>query len=726
MASSTPQFTQAVMLDRQGRLAEAAAAYRQVLLGEPRNGDALRLLGVALARMGQTQEAVVMLAGAAQIQPNNFALHSNLGNALSALGRYAEAIACYDRALALKPGVASSYRGRGLAQMRLNQLDAALSSLEEAVRLAPQDADAHSDVGVVLERLNRKLDAVRSLQRATELSTEHAEAHHNLGLIQATLGHYEAALASLDRALALKPNRPAIHGDRGDVLLSLGRPIDALVSYDRAIANQPADAATWHNRGVALVRLERCGEAVASFDQALVLAPELFNAHFHRGVALLQLDRHAEALAGFDRALALNPTSAEALNNRGVALMRLMRPDEALQSFAHALACKPDHAEACPTAGNTLKGLQRYGEALDYFDRAHSIQPDEAMTIWSKALIKLTLGEFRDGWPLYESRFRIANFIPLQRRFEVPRWSGTESLEGKTLLVHTEQGLGDTLQFCRYILLLEARGARVVFEVQPVLRRFLSSLNMRGALLAHGDSLPRVDFVCPLLSLPLAFRTQLDDIPGGVPYVSADGAAAEACRQRLGALPGLKVGLNWQGNSATEQQPWLRGRSFALREAAALARLPGVNLVSLQRGEGIDQLARVEFNAQIAQFFNPHDLGPDAVDETAALITALDLVITSDTFVAHLAGALGAPVWLVLPFEADWRWLSAREDSPWYPTMRLFRQRRPGDWPELFDRVAHELRALQYARSHAQDRPALPTDAIVGEPDAHGGAPLTG
>lgn len=316
------------------------------------------------------------------------------------------------------------------------------------------------------------------------------------------------------------------------------------------------------------------------------------------------------------------------------------------------------------------------------------------MATWSKALTKLTLGEFREGWPLYESRLRLPHLLPLQRRFGAPRWSGTESVEHKIVLVHAEQGLGDTVQFCRYVKMLEARGARVVFEVQPVLKTLLGSLKFQGSLHSHGEALPAFDLVCPLLSLPLAFRTEMDRIPGGAPYLSVNEAAARAWKERLSRMPGLKVGLNWQGNAATEKQPWLRGRSFALREAAGLAHLPEVSLISLQKGEGSEQRESVAFKSRIAQFTDPGDRGPEEFADTAALVTALDLVITSDTAIAHVAGALGVPVWVILQFESDWRWMNAREDSPWYPTMRLFRQRSAGDWTEVFKRVADELRAL--------------------------------
>ena len=693
------ELSQAIMLDRQGRFAEAAAVYRKVLATEPGNGEVLSRLGIVLARMGHTGDAVGALAAAVRSQPRNPAMQANLGNALSTLGRHADAVMCYERALALKPDLAAAHHGLGLALLRIGRFEDAASSLGHAAELAPNDSGAHADLGVALERIDRKHDAIRCFRRAVELNPNHADAHHNLGLVRAVLGESAAALVSLDRALALQPTRPAIQGDRGNVLLALGRPAEALACYDFAISREPREAGLHHNRGMALMALARYEEAVTSFEAASVLAPRLFDAHFHRGVALLQLDRLAECLSSFDLALGLRPHSAEIYNNRGVVLARLSRPEEALECFSQAVLRNPDHAESYTNAGNTLKGLRRYREALQHFDRALSIRPDEPMTIWSKALLKLALGEFRDGWPLYEARFRLAHLIPLQRHLDIPRWSGGESIEGATLLVYAEQGIGDTLLFCRFIPLLEARGAKVLFEVQPVLKRLLGSLAMRGTLIGRGESIGRPDRICPLLSLPLALGTEIGAVPGGAPYLNAESAAVQRWNSQLSVLAGLRVGLNWQGNSQTETQPWLRGRSFALREAAPLARVPGVSLVSLQKGEGSDQRDHVDFKAKLAQLTDPLDMGADEFADTAALVKSLDLIITSDTAMAHLAGALGAPVWVVLQFEADWRWFIERDDSPWYPTMRLFRQRRPGDWAEVFERVAQALRTQVLARA---------------------------
>jgi tetratricopeptide (TPR) repeat protein len=354
---------------------------------------------------------------------------------------------------------------------------------------------------------------------------------------------------------------------------------------------------------------------------------------------------------------------------------------------------RPDYADAYLNTGNTHKGLGRFPEALHHIDRALSLKPDEPAAIWSKAVLKLAQGEFRDGWPLYEARFRLEPASRMPRSFSAPRWSGLEPLQGKTLFVHSEQGLGDTLQFCRYIALLAAKGARVIFEVQPQLKKLLGSLDTQATLIARGEPLPPFDFHSPLLSLPLAFHTDMDSIPGGVPYLKVDPAAASFWRERLAALPGFKVGLNWHGNPDAEKLAALQARSFPLAAAAALVRVPGVSLVSLQKGPGAEQRGQVEFGAAIAQLTDPNRLGPDEIaDETAAILMGLDLVITADTALAHLAGALGVPVWVVLQAVPDWRWLSERADSPWYPTMRLFRQRTAGDWPEVLDRAAAELR----------------------------------
>jgi tetratricopeptide (TPR) repeat protein len=692
MRNTNPALAQAYQLDQQGRLAEAVESYRRLLASEPSNSDALHLMGVAMARMGRSREALEAIASAASLQPDNPSIHANLGNALSELGRHDEAVACFDRALALTPDFAAALHARGLAQMRLGQLDAALISLNGAFRLSPANGRIHSDLGVALERLGRNEEALRHLERAATLNPDSVEAHHNRALLQAAQGRLQEALTSLDRALALQPRHAALHANRGNVLGDLGRTEEAIASFDQALELQPRNVPALRNRGRLLLR-QKPARALASFDAALALEPQDFAANFYRGVALTLLERDEEALTSFERALTLDPSSVEVLNNRGVTLIRLDRSEEALESFRRALASEPENMQALTNGANTLTTLRRFDEALQWFNRALALKPDDPELGWGKGRLLLSLGQFKQGWPLYEHRLQLAQLRPLQRHLDLPRWTGAEPIAGKTLLVHAEQGLGDTLQFCRYVPLIEARGAKVIFEVQPALQKLLRTLAMQGEILAFDEPLPRFDLCTPLLSLPLLLGTELQSIPAAVPYLHSDKTRAAAWRARLGELPGFKVGIAWQGNVETEKQGGFVGRSFELAAAAPLARLAGVTLVSLQKGPGSEQRAAIDFSGQVLELTDPWDVGPEEILDTAALMTALDLIVTSDTVTAHLAGALGLTVWVVLAASADWRWLTDRDDSPWYPTMRLFRQTDARVWPEVFERVARELAA---------------------------------
>jgi tetratricopeptide (TPR) repeat protein len=691
MTSSNQTLARAYALDQQGRLAEAVEAYRQFLTTEPRNGDALQLLGTALARMGRPAQAVEALSAAAAIKTNNPFLQVNLANALNAVGRHSDALTCYGGAVALKPDFAAAHRGRGMTLLHLGQTEDAVRALSNAIRLEPHNPAFYNDLGVALERAEQKTEALAQFERAIQLDARFVEAHHNRGLLEATLGRYQQALESLDRALALQPNIAALHANRGNVLADLGRSEEAIASFDEALALEPRDELTLRKRGQLLLKLQRPSAALASFDKAVALAPQDSEAHFLRGVCLALMEDYAQALLSFDRSLALAPNSPEVLNNRGVALGQLGRHEEALESFAKATAVAPGYIEAHTNSANTLTTLQRQAEAVQSFDRALAIKPQDSSLQWGKARALLSLGDFRNGWPLYESRLQLEHLRPLQRHTDLQRWQGWESIEGRTLLVYAEQGLGDTVQFFRYVPLLEARGAKVIFETQPALQTLLQTAPTRARILPFGAPLPPFDLATPLLSLPGLLGTELDSIPGGVPYITAEPARTASWKERLAALPGRKLGLTWQGHIETEKHGGYIGRSFGLAAAAPLAAIPGVTLISLQKGEASGQRSQVAFGSKVLELTDPGEMGAAELLDTAALLSALDLVVTTDTFTAHLAGALGIPVWVVLSYSPDWRWLTEREDSPWYPTMRLFRQRTAGDWSEVFDRVARSL-----------------------------------
>ena len=691
MRQASPALAQAYALDRQGRLVDAIAAYRKLLEAQPRNSDALHLLGVALARTGQQSEAVRSITAAAELQPDNPSIQANLGNVLNELGRHVEAARHLARALELKPDFVAAAHANGRTLALLGRLDEALGALTAAARLAPGNSNIHSDLGVVLQRLGRAPQALRELTTATDINPAHVEALQNRAQVEIVLGRLPDALQSLDRALTVQPRLAALHATRGNVLSDLERTTEAVASFDQALALQPGDGVTAHNRARALISLQRLDEAVAGFDAAIKLQPQDADSHFYRGLTLSKLGRHAQSLASFDRALEITPGTAEIINNRAIVLAELDRPEEAAAQFAAALEVNPTHQQALENAANTARVLQRYPEASALFDRALALQPDEPQLRLSKGLLLLTLGDFANGLPLHEARLEVAQLRPRTQGGQAPPMPDIDSLRGTNVLVHAEQGLGDTLHFCRYVPMLESRGVKVTFAVQPPLALLLRSLSASAQILPYDHKLPSLDNRIALLSLPLLFGTRLQDIPAPVPYLHAQAADRERWREKLRAIAGLKVGIGWQGNLETEKQGGFRGRSFALAELAPLAKVPNVSLISLQKGAGARQRAGVDFSDRVLELADPGYMGPEEMLDTAALVQELDLVVTSDTVTAHLAGALGVPVWVALSTSPDWRWLTEREDSPWYPDMRLFRQSSRGRWSGVFERIAHEI-----------------------------------
>jgi tetratricopeptide (TPR) repeat protein len=723
---------------RAGRLREAVASYEALLQHAPNDADILQLLGLALAQLGSCADAVVFLSRSLSLKPDRPTVLLNLAQALHTLGREEEALQACNRALGLDSALAGGYRARGAIYTALGRREEALANAGQAVRLALQDAGAHADLGVALEAVGREREALECFERAVALDPKLAPAHHNRAMLMARRGEHERALQSFDRALALQPRHASLIANRGNTLKELGRLAEAERSYSLALAIKPDDPVSLHSRalvryllgryvealrdydalaaggkesaaafagrGATLVALQRYGEALAPLDRAIQLAPGDADAHIQRGVVLLNIERNAEAVESFDRALAIRPNVPEVLNNRGIALTLMWKLSLALDSFVRSAAVGGATADSLTNTGIVLKMLGRYHEAAAAFGRALSCKPDDASAKFALAFLHLTLGEFAPGWPLYEARFEVPALGNPARHFSAPRWYGLESLQGKTLLVHAEQGLGDVIQFCRYLPLLLAQEISIVFEVMPSLTPLLRTLPGAIRLVGRGELLPSVDYHCPLLSLPLALETRLETIPAQVPYLTAEAERITQWKQRLRALPRLRVGIAWQGNPAVENLIWARGRSIPLAALEPLAHLPGVSLVSLQKGFGVEQLRAVAFAGRIVDLSAELDPGPDAFLDTAAVIAGLDLVISSDTSVAHLAGALGRPVWVMLAASPEWRWGLERSDSPWYPTMRLFRQTDSRDWTGVVAAIVEALRGFgsESGREHSR------------------------
>jgi tetratricopeptide (TPR) repeat protein len=575
--------------------------------------------------------------------------------------------------------------------------DEALKLLSAAIKLKPDAASALCSYGMVLQDLDRHDEALRLYDRALTLRPDHVETLNNRATALIELKRFEDALASYDRALAIRPDFVEALSNRGFVLQRLGRPQEALASYDAALAIKPHLANALYLRGTALSELGQHRDAIASYDRAMALAPNHVEGLYSRGLALDALRQFEEAVASYDRALALRPDHVAALNNRGIALDELQRHEEAVASYVEALALQPDYVEALNNRGTALIELQRFDDALASYDAALAIAPDYRECRWNRALLLLRLGSFALGWQEFEWRRQRSNWVA--RDLPGPEWDG-QAPAGKRLFVYTEHGLGDTLQFARHASLVAAAGAHVTLEAQRSLRQLLGSL-AGVTVIAKGETAPAFDCHLPLMSFPRVLGTTTTTVPAAGAYLTADPARTAAWAQRL-PRGSFNIGISWQGNPDAEV--FYQGRSVPLRRFAPLAAIPGVTLVSLQKNEGTDQLADLPPGMTVMTLGDDFDAGPNAFLDTAAVMTNLDLVISIDTATAHLAGALGRPVWLLLKRVPDWRWMTDGETTPWYPSARLFRQSRPADWDGVIARVASELSRLINDRSSVASR----------------------
>lgn len=524
-----------------------------------------------------------------------------------------------------------------------------------------------------------------------EANPGHVEALELLAEACFAQGRLAEALDAYDQALQSAPQAPGTLYNRGVVLDRLGRHEDAVASFNRALALQPRDVAALVNRGNALHALRRFAEALDSFDRALAIAPRNVEARYNRGNALLAMGRYEEALASLDATIAQHPDHADALLNRGLVLAALGRHGEALESYRRVLVIDPRRVEAHYNFGNALRALERDADAIVCYDAALALQPEHADAHWNRAWALLALGDYERGWPEHEWRSKSPRWLAPPPRSAAPRWLGESDCRDRTLLILSEQGTGDTVQYLRYVPLLAARGARIVLELPRSLERLCAPCRKWATLAFDDEPLPPHDLQCPIASLPLAFRTTLETIPAQLPYLDADPALAAQWRETVGPAEGvLRAGLVWAGNPKQGSEP---RRGIGLEPCLPLFEVAGMRWHSLQVGERAADLARLAPGAAL-------DLSARLTDfaETAAVIANLDLVVTTDTAVAHIAGAMGKPVWVLLMFAADWRWLRGREDSPWYPSARLFRQQSPGDWRGVIARVKSELERSQGAR----------------------------
>ncbi|MBI3836587.1 MAG: tetratricopeptide repeat protein [Planctomycetia bacterium] len=656
MPTTAELLQTALALHRGGQSEQARQLYEQILQRDPRHASALNLLGLLARQQGQFERAIEYLRQAVAIDGSQAAFFANLGESHRGLNQLTEAIECYWRAMRIQPSAPEVHYYLGTLLAETGQIEAAIRCFQQTIRLQPQLADAHCQLGILLHGQAKLPEAVSCYQQALRLNADHVGALINLGAILTNECNLAEARACYERVVELHPTLADGHYNLGNVFQAEGRWKDAIACYRRAVECKPDFADALCNLGNALKEDGELSQAMVYLEQAIRVRPDFAAAHSNLGSVLQNLSRLADAQACFERAIELAPRTAEFHYNLGTVIKDQGQPALGIACFEQALRLKPDYAQALSARGMTL----------------------------------VSMGQFAEGWAGYEHRVRCPQFDTLQ--FSEPRWDGSP-LEGRTLLIHCEQGLGDTLQFIRYIKLARQRGDNIIVAAQESLIPLLAASGVAGLVSKEGP-LPPFDVQAPLLSLPYIFRTEVDTVPRDVPYLAADPQRIDKWRRELSGHQGLKIGIAWQGRTAYSGDHY---RSIPLADFAPLAAVRGVQLFSLQKGLGSEQLSALDNRFSVVDLASSLDTEGGAFLDTAAVMHSLDLVVACDTAVAHLAGALGQRVWLPLSVASDWRWIRDRDDCPWYPTMRLFRQRRFGDWPEVFERMANELRQLQPA-----------------------------
>ena len=586
----------------------------------------------------------------------------------------------------------------GFALDSAGQIEQAKSIYEAILKLNPKHFHALQLLGAIAVQTQQWDKALKLLTDALAINNTSASVYNNRGIVLQELKRLEEALASYNKAIEYKRDFIDAYSNRGIVLQELKRYEEALVSYDKAIGFKHDFAEAYYNRGIVLNELKRKKDALLSYEKAIEFKRDFAEAYLNRGIALKEINRFEDSLASYDKSIEFKHNYAEAYSNRGNVLKELMRLEEALLSYDKAIEIDSDHAEAYYNRGVVLKTLKRFEESLACYDKAIELNLEYNEAHWNKSLLLLTLGDFENGWKLYAYRWKYS-LIDSYRNFKQPLWLGDNDISHKTILIHAEQGLGDTLQFIRYVPMVAALGATVMVEVQaPLLSLFL---NMQGisVLLKQGDSLPPFDVHCPMMSLPLAFKTTLDTVPACPQFVIPE-AKTQFWSDKLGSKAIPRVGLVWNGGFRPDQpEIWdvNERRNLPLQQLKALVGID-VEFISLQKGEP----AESEFRQTVASgwdgpVIHDHVIELKDFSDTAALVMNLDLVIAVDTSTAHLAASIGKPVWLLNRYDTCWRWLVDREDSPWYPSIKIYRQTSSGDWDSVLQKVRIDL--LSFATS---------------------------
>jgi tetratricopeptide (TPR) repeat protein len=604
-------------------------------------------------------------------------------------GNFSRALDCITRAIHSDSGCPLYYNGLGDVFKAQGDLKKAAACYRKAIQLEPNLAEANFKLGSIYHDQLQFKEALCCYAKAIDARPDLAEAHYNMGLVYQASGQLDEAIAGYDRAIRLKADYPEAHNNKGNVHKNKGELKAALTCFQRAIELKNDFAEPYFNAADVLSTVGKMEAAIDNYRQALRYRPDMIEAYNNLANALkIQGDIDA-AIENYRQVIRLKPDLAEGHYNLGSTLRLREAFDEATFHLQQALQLKTDYAEAYNNLALTYKEQGDLDQAIEHFSRALQINPQLAEAHWNRSFTYLLNANFKDGWCDYEWRFQQARWKTLYPyRHKTPIWDG-KACPGKTIFIHDEQGLGDTLQFVRYIPLVKSRCREVIFETRQSLIPLLRGFPGIDRFVVRSDKPPageNWDFHSPLLSLPRIFGTDLQTIPADVPYLKGENSKVAYWKSRI-ATEGIKVGIVWAGRPMHTND---RNRSCRLTQFYPLGKMPGIRLIGLQKGGAADQAQQMPVGISLTNY--GREFGD--FSDTAGLIENLDLVISVDTAVAHLAGAMGKPVWVLLPFVPDWRWMMDRSDSPWYPTMRLYRQKTRGDWRPVFQQIEKDLRRL--------------------------------
>lgn len=663
-----------------GRQEEAEALCREALRRAPADPEVLRLAGILAHESGEEIEALELIDRSLLLLPDSAASHHARGEILLALGRPDEALAAYRAATGLAPDHAAAWFGSGMALRDLGRLPEALRGFEEALRLRPDDAEAMLERGMALEGLGRPDEALAAFEAGARLRADLPLLQDRLGCALGAAGRWDEALTAHRAAIALDPEVPAAYCHLGAALGAVGRYHEAVDALQAALTLDPHSPDAHNCMGTVLRGLGYLDQAVSAFRQALAGRPDFGAAHFNLGQLLADLGRPAEALTSLRSALAFRPEAGETHAALGAVLVRLGRPAEAVTAYRQAIGLLPAQAETWYGLGGAMREEGRFKEAIAAYTHAIELDPDHALARYQRGIVQLTLDEYAAGWEGFEWRTSIDELRIPERAIPAPRWKG-ESLAGRTLLVYAEPGIEETLRFARYLPLAAKRGGRVIVECQPVLRRLLEAMPCIAQAISLGDPVPKCDYQIALPSLAQLFTRDAGSLPTDTPYLPT-----RTWSNRVPLLPageGLRVGIACSSREG-------RHAASALPPAmlAQLLATPGITWYSLDGSEGTAELRAV---AEV------HDLTPLIRDmaDTAALMGQLDLIVTTDSPVADLAGGLGIPMWVLLGSVPGWHWGADRDTCRWYPRARLFRQAHGGGWTTVVEEVRRRFSASQ-------------------------------